>query len=326
MMMSVLGCCLFCLSLLDILQAYKVTRLPKANNDLNIFALPVGQGDCTIIQCPITHGAKISIIDIGSRDSRGFKREDVVDFIDNQVIETVILTHPHEDHINYLDAVLNGISDTSKYPVVYHSCNWSQYFSIKHDITKRHRIEQCCNESCPVLDICNGNVILDVIASEQANCELSPNGASVVTQIKYAGIKTIIAGDFEGTPKEIGKFLTCAGNIKSHICRLAHHGAANNANSKVYLEAISPMYAFSSSGLTNKYKHPSCRSYEFLQNTLTKVPAHPYTCSNSSWTNMKTTTAIYTTTVMINNESYGNYILQFAISKEGTINVTFDEV
>ena len=37
-------------------------------------------------------------------------------------------------------------------------------------------------------------------------------------------------------------------------------------------------------------------------------------------------TAIYTTTVMINNESYGNYILQFAISKEGTINVTFDEV
>ena len=38
-------------------------------------------------------------------------------------------------------------------------------------------------------------------------------------------------------------------------------------------------------------------------------------------------TAIYTTTVMINNKSYGNYILQFAaISKEGTINVTFDKV
>ena len=142
---------------------------------------------------------------------------------------------------------------------------------------------------------------------------------SVVTQIKYAGIKT---GDFEGTLNEIGKFLTCAGNIKSHICRLAHHGAANNANSKVYLQAIFPMYAFSSSGLT---KHPSCQSYEFLQNTLTKISAHPYTCYNSSWTNMKTITAIYTTTVMINNKSYGNY-LQFAISKEGTINVTFDEV
>ena len=29
-------------------------ELPPADDNLNIYALPVGQGDCTVIQCPKT--------------------------------------------------------------------------------------------------------------------------------------------------------------------------------------------------------------------------------------------------------------------------------
>ena len=43
--------------------------LPSANEQLQIFALPMGHGEATIIQCPVDeagNGGEISIFDLGS--------------------------------------------------------------------------------------------------------------------------------------------------------------------------------------------------------------------------------------------------------------------
>ena len=43
--------------------------IPDADNQLHIYALPVGQGDCTVIQCPKANGGPtkgVVTIDIGS--------------------------------------------------------------------------------------------------------------------------------------------------------------------------------------------------------------------------------------------------------------------
>ena len=45
-------------------QASK-TILP-ANSDVNVYALPVSQGDSTVIQCPIQYGGNITVVDSGS--------------------------------------------------------------------------------------------------------------------------------------------------------------------------------------------------------------------------------------------------------------------
>ena len=46
-------------------------ELPPADDNLNIYALPVGQGDCTVIQCPKTSTVNgkgvVTIIDAGTK-------------------------------------------------------------------------------------------------------------------------------------------------------------------------------------------------------------------------------------------------------------------
>ena len=57
------------LPLLSHRKKFKVDLLPAANENLRVFALPMGHGDGTIIQCPINasgNGGEISIFDLGS--------------------------------------------------------------------------------------------------------------------------------------------------------------------------------------------------------------------------------------------------------------------
>ena len=41
-----------CAILCEIVNRRQLTKLPAPNGELNIYTLPIGQGDCTIIQCP----------------------------------------------------------------------------------------------------------------------------------------------------------------------------------------------------------------------------------------------------------------------------------
>ena len=110
----------------------RLETLLHANDNLNIYALPVGQGDCTVIQCPSRDGNVISIIDAGSKSRIGFNRMEVVNFLRlNEVtINSIFLTHPDEDHINYIDAILDAYN---KNVSVYHSCDWTKYTERKEE-------------------------------------------------------------------------------------------------------------------------------------------------------------------------------------------------
>ena len=46
-------------------------RLTPADKNLNIMALPVGQGDATIIQCPAQYGGKLTVLDMSSSKYKG---------------------------------------------------------------------------------------------------------------------------------------------------------------------------------------------------------------------------------------------------------------
>ena len=307
---------------------------PPANSNLNIFALPVGQGDCTVIQCPSAYGGEISIIDAGSSANTGFTKTQVIDAFNGQTVETIILTHPHDDHINYIEDILKVIK--GGIPPIYHPCDWNTFYSgtIKSAKIKANatRTGQCCGAGCTSYKICNNNVVLNVIASERKICSTGTpsykNEASIVTKIEYGGTATLIPGDFEGGVKFTNDFINCAGNLKSDIYRLAHHGSYGNANRDVLLDKIQPEYAFSSSGLSKGgYNHPRCgiRDYLFKQKYLVTKSYHPYTCYDSSTSppdKTGTTKAIYsTTTIDRKYNNYVNHVIKFSIDSTGTINV-----
>ena len=176
------------------------------------------------------------------------------------------------------------------------------------------------------------NVSLKVIASELGGCGKHPNKDSIVSKITYNGVSTLISGDFEGNDKFVRDFVQSVGNeIKANIYRLAHHGAYFNNKTDLHpnhpniLKAVNATYYFSSSGLDDtKYRHPRYKLYDEISKiTYHKVPVHPYTYYHVNGTKVSfpTDEPIYVTTLE-ENGNRKDYVIRFAIKKDGTIEPT----
>lgn len=305
-------------------------NLPPQTNDLNIFALPVGQGDCTIIQCPRGYGTSVTLVDCGSCKTTNYmSAQDVAATLKPYPIEMIFLSHPDKDHINYIDPIVIA---QNQYPTVYHSCPWTSSTYGRYVTKPPHQqITNCCGNQCPQYQICNNAARITVLASGQANCASNVNGDSLVLKVEYSGKTVYLPGDFEGDSTFINNFLKCAGTLmKSDVYRLSHHGAYNGfANTHNVLDKIKPLYAFSSSGLKNNYVHPKCDVYDYLktQSQFVKgtVAKHTYTCrGNKIWENRTITDGAFVTTyytgTTINQAQ--NSVIQFSLNKNSVTPTT----
>ena len=81
-----------------------ISQDKKTLSPLEVHFLDVGQADCILIKTPLQ---KVILIDSGKNSHENT----VVSYIKSQGIDTidaVVGTHPHEDHIGGLDAVINN--------------------------------------------------------------------------------------------------------------------------------------------------------------------------------------------------------------------------
>ena len=299
--------------------------LPSADANLNIYAVPVGQGDLTVIQCPSSAGTsagKITVIDAGSTGNTGFTSAEVDTYLSGQDYERMIITHPDADHYNYISMLYT--SAKTKPTAIYHSCDWATYYDKQINnpavTAKAVQILKCCGTACSNYFICNRAVTLNIIGSEQASCATNKNGASIVVIIKYLGIRTYLSGDFEGSQLWVDNFVKCVGskNLRAEIYRLAHHGSHGNDNRESLLDDIMPDYAFVSSGLNsnNNYNHPRCEVSDYLKKyfLITLSSSHPYACFKSgNRVDTGTTKAMFITT-HVKSGYYVNDVVKFAIT------------
>ena len=312
------------------LSSVALSQIPDADDDVHIYALPVGQGDCTVIQCPKdSKGGKglISIIDAGASNRRGMGPVEVANFLHGTRLNLVVLTHSDKDHHAYIDFILGGYKTKVN---VYHSCCWGSY-NIKSSYANPLEVYECGSiKECGVtLSLCpNAVVSLSVVASAFGGCKgnRAKNEDSIISKITYAGVSTLISGDFEGNVGFMRDFLAKGGaDISSDIYRLCHHGAFNGkANTAGFLYAVGAKYVFSSSGY--RYKHPRCEVYNYYNNILKDnvVAVHPYTCffKNGNAYNVNTSKAIYVTSLIRNKNGKwvkSFYAIKFDITSKGQI-------
>ena len=138
-------CLLF---IIFLLSAVNTQALLHVNSDLDIYALPVGQGDSTIIQCPKKYKGNITVVDsVSCKPTNYMTAQNVTNFLNGETIEKIFLSHADKDHINYVDAILQG---RSPYPVIYHSCPWNANtyeMYIKTRGLTHTQINNCCGKT-----------------------------------------------------------------------------------------------------------------------------------------------------------------------------------
>jgi beta-lactamase superfamily II metal-dependent hydrolase len=299
------------------------STLPAPNGNMNIFALPIGQGEANVIQCPSTNRALV--IDIGSRGGLRMSRDAMANFINAGTtagqtnVTHIIISHADADHCNWIPNIFNTTDRRaniayviigglrSDYPVT--TRTWFSSLPATAAVIELNSGNSClgnlnCGAQSQLADICgDGSVGIQIIAANMGS-RVYTNTNSVIVKVTHHSTTMLFPGDFEDsspTGNEQHDLVTHAGSsLPAEIYKVAHHGASTLANSVELLMAISPTYAiFSSRYPDRQYFHPRCATVNRLIFDITSIEVYsqnsniPFACGYGDHTVWETNSICY---------------------------------
>ena len=269
--------------------------IPLSTGNLEVYALPVGQGDCTIIQCP---SGSLIVNDCGSSSFIGpqLSAQSVQAFLGDRIedVTTILISHPDRDHSNYLfqiafdtasiQNVIIGatLDDYRSYKPIF---NWLTNFDTMNKLRTISNGASCIG-TCTVTsgtNFCDDTDInFNILA---ANVGSTDNQKSIVMKVSTGDFSMLLPGDMEGSAATtIANNPAVQTQLSSLVYKMAHHGASTSANKKLWLERIKPRSAFASSAYNfGNCRHPRCETINRILALGTILPSTPHIsyCGNN---------------------------------------------
>jgi competence protein ComEC len=215
---------------------------------LTVAFLDVGQGDAIYIEAP--NGNQM-LID-GGVSSGAILRPlgRVMPFYDRS-LDLVLATHPDQDHVGGLPAVLermrvNGVVTTEN------SAATGAYTAFE-DVIRANNIPRILARAGRRIVLDEG-VTLEILFPDRSTQGWETNTGSIVARLSYGDTSFLFTGD---SPIAIEKYLTgkYGSTLKTDVVKLGHHGS-RTSSSREFLSAAQPTYAVVSAGKGNRYGHP----------------------------------------------------------------------
>lgn len=221
--------------------------------ELSVHFLDVGQADSALVQVP---GGKALLIDGGNADDG----PQVVQYLKKagvRKLAAVVATHPHEDHIGGLLAVL------AAFPL--------DEFYLPNAVASTRTYERLLSslkaKKIPVREVKAGvklalgvrDVSAEFLGPVRADYP-EVNDASAVLRLGFERTAFLFMGD---AGEEAERDLLRGGRLRSDVLKVAHHGAGT-ASGSAFLEAVKPCLAVVSVGQNNDYGHPSPKTLQRL--------------------------------------------------------------
>lgn len=228
---------------------------PADGQVLKVHFIDVGQADAILIQGP--EGENV-VIDAGNNNDS----ETVVSYIRKQGVKelkAVIGTHPHEDHVGGLDAVIQSFNVDKVYlPKAVHTSE-----------TFRDVLKAVSDKGIKVTAASGGIVIplrgmtaefLGPVGTDYENL----NNHSAVLKLTYGENSFLFQGDAEEESERdiLGRGM--GSRLKADVLKLGHHGSSTSSTPE-YLDAVKPKYAVITAGKGNDYGHPHKETIERLK-------------------------------------------------------------
>lgn len=216
---------------------------PGAPGMLKVHYIDVGQADSILIQS----NGEAMLIDAGNNGDS----EAVVDYIKSQNIKRlayVIGTHPHEDHIGGLDAVIESFDIGSVYMPKAISTTKTFEDVLKAVSNKGLKV----NAPIPGTNIKLGNATCTILAPNGSNYD-ETNNHSIVIKLSHGNNSFLFTGDSESVSEE--EMIEKGFDLSADVLKVAHH-ASKSSTTQDFLDRVNPKYAVISVGQDNKYGHP----------------------------------------------------------------------
>jgi competence protein ComEC len=234
---------------------------------LTVIVLDVGQGDSILVRSPAGRdvlidaggevGAERSGWDIGRmRVVPALRRAGV------RRLDVAVLSHPHEDHVGGLPAVIENIAvGLVLEPGVPHpSPSYARFLKA----VEARRIPYRIARAGASVDLGAG-VLLTVIYPPEP---IPPIGgdkvhaAMMVTRLDYRRASALFTGDLEAPAERV--LLDFAAPLAAQVLKVGHHGS-RTSTSPEFVARVHPQIGIISVGADNAFGHPHETTLRTLQ-------------------------------------------------------------
>jgi competence protein ComEC len=209
----------------------------NTNGNLWVFCVNVGQGDTTII---ITPKNNVIIID-AMKAKKIIRLLADLEFPDHEEINHIVVSHPHNDHYNGVERLINTFQDTNALTLTSlwrYAEDKPGYNSIINTAVKKEipltflsGYTQVFPDNSPVLDMSTPRLELlgpsnQFIENLHDAKKLNTNHRSIIARLQWNDFRMVIAGDAQmetWTHFDSEQML----DDPCSVLRASHHGSAN---------------------------------------------------------------------------------------------------
>lgn len=226
----------------------------KSAKNLEMHFIDVGQGAAALMIAP---NGKACMFDVGGlRESSFDMGERVIvpylSYYGVRELETIFLSHSHEDHSGNLRALLQNLS-VKKIVIDSEPQN---FFERSSKLSKEDTAKTTWQMAQEGETFFCGDVKIEVVYAPQKNSKnfsSNSNELSNVYRVSFDQVSFLFTGDLIQENEEI--LLEQRKNLKSTVLSVAHHGS-KTSTSENFLQAVSPKIAVISAGYQNSFGHP----------------------------------------------------------------------
>lgn len=228
-------------------------------NNIKIYFVDVGQGDCTLI---ITEKNKKILIDGGGSSNENYdvgKNTTLPYLLDRRIskLDYVIISHFDADHVQGLFAVLDNIK--VKNVIISkqkeNNDNYEKFLRIVKEKNIKITVVKAGDKI--ILDkVTCMNILWPTKDLEVLDNPLNNN--SIVAKLVYREFSMLFTGDIEEKAENaiLKQYSANLSTLQATILKVAHHGS-KTSSSEQFLEAVKPKIAIIGVGKNNTFGHPA---------------------------------------------------------------------
>jgi len=242
--------------------------------------IDVGQGDSELLQLP---NGQTMLIDAGG-DVRSYLQT-----LGIQKIDYLVATHPHADHIAYMEEVITNFNIGAIYmPRVSHTSKTFENMLLA--IQRKGLSIKTAKAGVTILN--EGNLNINIVAPVKDTYD-DLNNYSTVIKVVYGSTSMLFTGDAEALSE--GQITA---NIDADVLKVGHHGSSTSSSNS-FLNRVTPKIAVISCGAGNSYGHPHSETLQKLNSRnveIYRTDLNGTIVITSDGTNLNTTTVRTTIT------------------------------